>query len=414
MTKENNKLAIIGAGAAGFFAASSLANDCPNLQITIFEASTKILSKVLISGGSRCNVTNNFFDLSKLSDFYPRGHAELRGAFSRFSNEDTVEWFATRNVALKVEEDSRMFPVTDSSQTIVDCLCAVLEEQNVKLLRQTPVRSIVTVANGFELELDNNTKEYFDFVLLATGSNKAGHAMATSLGHSISECAPSLFTFKIADRRIQGLSGVSFAKAELTLELENKKSFQQTGPVLITHWGLSGPAVLKLSALAARELAASAYQANLKVKWVGDYKHTDCTDKLMQLRKSLPAKAISAHPQFGLTRRFWESLVDYAEIKADLKFADLSNKQLDRLVEILLKSDLKVSGKGEFKEEFVTCGGVNRKEIDFKSFQSKLVPNLFFAGEILDIDGITGGYNFQAAWTGGFLVAQEIKRLTLN
>lgn len=410
-TAQNNikRLAIIGGGAAGFFAAANLAESLPDLEISIYEASRKFLAKVEISGGGRCNVTHSCFDLAKLSESYPRGRHELRGPFSRFSPSETIEWFEARFVSLKTEDDGRMFPITDSSQTIIDCLQKSVARGNISLNTGVAVRSVTTDIDKFNLELADGEIREVDFVLLASGSSKSGYNIARSLGHNITECAPSLFTFKSKDIRLQDLAGVSFQDAQLTLKSANQKTFRQSGPVLITHWGLSGPAVLKLSAFAARELASSDYQAGLTINWIGNVSEQNARDKLSSLRKPLAKKEIGSNPQFSLTRRFWEKLLTFSEIPLQLHFFELSNQQINKLAEVLTKSEIQIEGKGEFKEEFVTCGGVSLREIDFHRFESKLVPNLFFAGEVLDIDGITGGFNFQAAWTGGWLVAEAIR-----
>lgn len=400
-------VAIVGGGAAGFFAAANIAEHYPDLKILIFESSKKILAKVEISGGGRCNVTHGCFDSGKLVEAYPRGRNELRGPFSHFSPQETIKWFSERGITLKTEADGRMFPESDSSQTIIDCLKQAVNFPNVNLLTNKAVKSVSLSGKRFDLHLSDNQLETVDYLLLATGSSKSGHALAASLGHHITACAPSLFTFKCEDSRLSGLAGVSFNNASLSLEAVPGKFFKQQGPMLITHWGLSGPAILKLSAFAARELATCSYKASLLINWLS-LDQNIVREELNHLKKSSAAKQIGANPAFNLTRRFWESILAYCEIPLKLHFFELPTQQINKLVDCLTRSQIEVIGKGEFKEEFVTCGGVDLKEVNFKSFESKKVANLFFAGEILDIDGITGGFNFQAAWTGGWLASQAI------
>lgn len=406
---KEKKLAVIGGGAAGFFTTANLAEDCSNLKISIFESGRNFLTKVGISGGGRCNVTHNCFDKIKFSEAYPRGKHELIGPFSHFSAYETIEWFAQRGVELIAESDGRMFPSTNRSETIIECLNKSVNFNNVSLNLELGVKSVIRQGHQFILELTDGRTEKVDYLLLATGSSKSGYKIASSLGHSITECSPSLFTFKSSDIRFKELAGTSFQDVHLQLKTSEKKVFKQQGSLLITHWGLSGPTVLKLSSFAARELAKCNYQAILYINWIAGISEDSAREKLGNLRKSLAAKEIGANPQFLLTRRFWEALLTFSGIPLNLHFFELSNQQLLKLCTVLTKSEVEINGKGEFKEEFVTCGGINLKEINFHCFESKIVPNLFFAGEILDIDGITGGFNFQAAWTGGWLVAKTIK-----
>jgi predicted Rossmann fold flavoprotein len=386
-------LAIIGGGAAGFFAAANLR---PGVRSVILEGSARPLSKVAISGGGRCNVTHACFDPAELIRSYPRGGKELRGPFSRFQPRDTMEWFESRGVPLKIEEDGRVFPVSDSSQSIIDCLMSDCSEIRLK----SRVEAVNKQDGRFVLELKDGQRLEAENLLLCTGSGSKGHWLAQSLGHSLTDLAPSLFTFRIEDKLISGLPGISFQDCSLSLQVGQKR-FKTRGAVLITHWGLSGPAVLRLSSLAARELYATGYSATLTVDWLSssiEERLIACRREKKLLRKLSP----------GLPGRFWERLLEIAGIDQDLPASQLSNNQI-RAVEALLRcSHLQVEGKGEFKDEFVTCGGVSLSEVNLKTMESKLVPGLYFAGEVLDIDGITGGFNFQAAWSTAWHVAQGI------
>lgn len=408
MKNSSNQIAIVGGGAAGCFAAANLAELCPNTEISIYESSSRLLSKVEVSGGGRCNVTHNCFDGGELSKSYPRGGQELRGPFSRFQPSDTIRWFKERGVELKTEADGRMFPVTDSSKTIMECLLRSADSNNVNIYRKKALQTITKTDDLFELKFSDGESTHAKYVMLATGGSRTGHDLAASLGHSITECAPSLFTFKSKDNRILDLAGISFPNSQVKLSMGDGPTFQQKGPVLITHWGLSGPAILKLSAFAARELFSAKYRAKVLINWIGEASFEECFDALTRARSELGRKEIGAHPQFLLTKRFWERIVSYCDISLQSKFSEVSNPKIQKLSEVLTRSEIEIDGKGEFKEEFVTCGGVNLKEIDFRAMESKLVPNLFFGGEILDIDGITGGFNFQAAWTAGWITAQSI------
>lgn len=397
------RVAIIGGGAAGYFAAINCAEQLEG-KVTIFEAGSKPLAKVAVSGGGRCNVTHNCFEPRELVKSYPRGGRELLGPFHRFHARHTVDWFEERGVYLKAEDDGRMFPITDSSQTVIDCLTQVAKGNGVELRTKTGVSKVTRLPDGkFSMALTTGEEEVVDAVIFATGGSRGGYTLVEGLGHTITECAPSLFTFKISDHRLSDLSGVSFPSASLTLTAEGAKPFYQRGPLLITHWGLSGPAVLKLSAWAARELARTKYRAKLKINWLGDMKEDHCLEELRVMKERHPQRTVVGNPLFSLSKRFWESLCAYAEISSSLKHADLSKKNSLQLANLLTASELEIQGKGEFKEEFVTCGGVELSEVDFRTMQSKKVENLYFAGEVLDIDGITGGFNFQNAWTTGFI-----------
>ena len=396
-------LAVIGGGAAGFFGAIAAASANGSAQIDLLEAAAHPLQKVKISGGGRCNVTHHCFEPRDLVKGYPRGAKELLGPFTHFGPRETVDWFEQHGVRLKAEADGRMFPVTDRSATVVECLMRAASEAGVTLRLSANVKRIATTgASGFEIALSDGTTERYDQVLLATGGNPAGYRMAAALGHTVVPCVPSLFTFNIKDARLDGLSGISFDDVGLTLSAGSSKPLTQTGPLLITHWGLSGPAVLKLSAWGARVLAEAAYHATLAINFVGKGAQL-VQQQLAAIRAQHPRKRVEVDRRFSIPARYWSRLVQHAGIAADTIWSGVSNASLAALAAELTSAQFAVSGKGIFKEEFVTCGGVTLTEVDFKTMESKLVPGLYFAGEILDIDGITGGFNFQSAWTTGWI-----------
>ncbi len=400
------RIAVVGGGAAGFFGALSAASCNPSLKIDLFEAAQQPLRKVKISGGGRCNVTHHSFDLPELVKGYPRGAKELLGPFTRFGPRETVDWFEKEGVRLKTEEDGRMFPVTDQSATVVDCLVNAARSRGIQLRLGAKVKSIFTAAASaaqFEIELSDGGRERYDRLLLATGGSPAGYRFAASLGHSIVPCVPSLFTFNVADPRIVGLSGISFEKVALTFSDGHSRSLKQTGPLLITHWGLSGPAVLKLSAWGARMLENCKYHAMLTINFLPDYKAEQVQQELLTFKQQNGRKRVQSEKLFSIPARYWSRLVQSSGIDAETAWTNVSKQAMTELVSELTAARFAVCGKGIFKEEFVTCGGVKLKEVDFKTMQSKLVPGLYLAGEILDIDGITGGFNFQSAWTTGWI-----------
>ena len=399
-------LAVVGGGAASVFAAITAARNNPQLAITIYEASDKLLDKVKISGGGRCNVTHHCFDIAELVKNYPRGHKELKSVFSRFQPQDTIDWFEKEGVRLKAEPDGRMFPVTDSSQTIIDCLLHNLKKCNIDICYNHRIKSVIQ-EGPFVLTDSRGETLSADLLLLATGSSKDGYAIAESLGHSAIDCVPSLFTFKIKDQRIDLLSGVTFPMVTLTLKTARKK-YEQSGPMLITHWGISGPAVLKLSAFAARELHQVHYKSELRINYVPGISQQSVKDKITGLKKTDAKKYLYSLPLFELPKRFWQQLLEYLQIQETTAIAQLSSKQIQLLTDELTNGKYMMSGKGIFKEEFVTCGGVSLKEVDLKTMQSKCCPNLYLAGELLDIDGITGGFNFQSAWSTGWIAGKSI------
>jgi predicted Rossmann fold flavoprotein len=415
MGKRN--IAIVGGGAAGFFAAITAAEASPDSSVTIYEATAHLLSKVKVSGGGRCNVTHACFEPRELVKRYPRGGRELLGAFSRWQPRDTVEWFQARGVALKTEEDGRMFPVTDSSQTIVDCLLGAARQAGVVIRTNCGVKGVERADAGasaveknalgstrstFTLSLTTGETVACDRLLLAAGGNKsnAGFAIAAQFGHTIEPPVPSLFTFNIKDPRLEGLAGVSVEEA--ATEVVGQK-LKERGPVLVTHWGLSGPGILKLSAWGARSLHDCGYKFTLRVNWAPKYNAETARAALEAARAANPKKQITTWCPVGLPSRLWERLVAAAGLAPDAIWTGIGNAALRGLAAQVCEAEFAVDGKSTFKEEFVTCGGVRLGEVDFKTMESRLAPGLHFAGEFLDVDGITGGFNFQNAWTTGRL-----------
>lgn len=401
---------MIGGGAAGFFGAIAGAEANPSARVILLEAARQPLAKVRVSGGGRCNVTHACFDPSLLVQHYPRGSKALRGAFSRFQAQDTVKWFARRGVTLKTEADGRMFPVTDDSGTIAECLMQAAQDARVKLWLSAVVKSVTHSQQRFCIELKSGDTVWADRLLLATGSSPQGYEIARFLGHQVEPPVPSLFTFNITDSRLQDLAGVSVNSVHLRLQAGDAKPLEQTGPLLITHWGLSGPAVLKLSAWGARVLHDHDYQATLLINWLPQTNPEALRQQLLAVKSQLPRRAIVSSCPVLIPRRLWERLVAHVGIKDSDRWAELSNKTLNLLIQELTRGQYRISGKGIFKEEFVTCGGVRLQEVDFKSMESRCCPGLYFAGEILDIDGVTGGFNFQSAWTTGWLAGKSMTK----
>jgi predicted Rossmann fold flavoprotein len=398
---------VIGGGAAGFFGAIATARANPLARITLLEASPQVLSKVRISGGGRCNVTHACFDPAVLVQSYPRGNKALRGAFSRFQPKDTVAWFQKHGVQLKTEADGRMFPMTDSSDTIVNCLLRAAQDNHIEILLRSPVVS-VTSQDGFRVTLKSGEDIWGDRLLLATGSSPQGYRIARQLGHSIEAPVPSLFTFQIPDPVLHDLAGVSVEEVQVTLTVAKERPLKQSGALLVTHWGMSGPAILKLSAWGARLLHDHRYQAQLRVNWLPKEKPETLRQNLFQYKDLHPRRAIATQFPAPLPRRLWEYLVVRAGLDPQLRWADFSKQAANRLTAELLQSEFPVRGRGVFKDEFVTCGGIPLKEVDFKTMESRCCPGLYFAGEILDVDGVTGGFNFQNAWTTGWIAGGAI------
>ncbi|WP_396137710.1 NAD(P)/FAD-dependent oxidoreductase [Flavobacterium sp.] len=394
---------IIGGGAAGYFTAINIAEKNSNHKIAILERGKNVLEKVRISGGGRCNVTHACFVPNDLVKFYPRGEKELKGPFHQFCSGDTIEWFEKRGVELKIEDDGRMFPVSDSSQTIIDCFQEAIKKQKIDVLTNHSVQELYKTETHLKI---TTTQEVFtcEKIVMATGSNPKMWELLQNLGHSIIEPVPSLFTFNIKDPRIKDLMGLS-ALASVKVK---KTKLEASGPLLITHWGMSGPGILRLSAWGARELAEKKYQFAIQVNWLNETSFEEAIDLLKDIKEEHAKKLVTKYAHFELPKRLWENLVFAAGISEETKWADITKKQLHSLIEQLINGEFHVNGKSTFKEEFVTAGGIDLKEVNFKTMESKILPDVYFAGEILNIDAITGGFNFQNAWTSGFIVAENI------
>jgi predicted Rossmann fold flavoprotein len=402
------KIVVIGGGAAGFFGAIAAAEASPHAQVTLLEASPQVLAKVRISGGGRCNVTHACFDPTALVQHYPRGAKALRGPLTRFQPQDTVAWFKARGVALKTESDGRMFPITDDSATIVDCLVSSAQRAGVQVVTGAAVTEVVPSASGFTVQLKGGKMMGGDRLLLATGSHPLGYRLAASLGHQLVPPVPSLFTFNMTDPRLAELAGVAVPLVRVKLLVKDQKPLEQEGPLLITHWGVSGPAVLKLSAWGARLLHDVRYQAKIQVNWVPTLTAEALQDMLLSTKGEWVRRAIAKHCPVALPQRLWQRLVEAAGIDLELRWADLSKKALNLLLLELTQGQFRIQGKGIFKDEFVTCGGISLPQVNFKTMESRCCPGLYFAGEILDVDGVTGGFNFQNAWTTGWIAGQAM------
>ncbi|MDV7187653.1 NAD(P)/FAD-dependent oxidoreductase [Lutibacter sp. TH_r2] len=399
------KLIIVGGGAAGYFAAINAAELNPELEVVILEGSNKVLQKVKVSGGGRCNVTHACFVPKDLTEFYPRGRKELLGPFHQFMTGDTMEWFEKRGVPLKIEDDNRIFPESNSSQTIIDCFIDSANNAGVVVKMSSRVDSIDKKDDQYIVK--TNSEEFIaDYVLIAAGSNTKVWDLIKNLGHKIEPPVPSLFTFNISDERLKDIPGISVPYA--SVKILNSKLAEQ-GPLLITHWGLSGPGILKLSAWGALELFNKNYQFEIEVNWLSKRTENVLEFLKSQKNKNTKKQVILRSVFEDISKRLWSKLVKAAQISETTQWAQLSNKQLEDLANQLTKCVFKVNGKSTFKDEFVTAGGIDLKEINFKRFESKIHKNLFFAGEVLNIDAVTGGFNFQNAWTGGWIVANSIE-----
>jgi predicted Rossmann fold flavoprotein len=396
------KCAIIGGGAAGFFSAVTLAQKNPDADISIFDSSKQFLRKVKISGGGRCNVTHSCFEPKELALHYPRGEKELKGAFYTWQPRDTVDWFEERGVQIKTEDDGRMFPVSDNSQSIIDCLHRQVIKNGVVLCEGIGVKSLLHEEEQFTLGFSNGMSKRFDRVCVATGSMKSS-SLTTSLeklGHSIEPLAPSLFAFDITDERLKELAGISLENVSVRVKSNGKS---QTGPILITHRGLSGPAILKLSAWEARQLNESDYQFEIELNWLGVRTESDLQTLFARMRNQKGQQLVKTKLFEELPRRLWEKILSSVKIEGTLQWAQLPKKLEAQLIKELITATFQVRGKTMNKEEFVTCGGIRLKEVNFKKMESRVIPHLYFAGECLDYDGITGGFNFQGAWTTGYI-----------
>lgn len=402
------RVIVVGGGAAGFFAAIAAAEKLgPAGEVTIYEATAHPLAKVRVSGGGRCNVTHACFEPRELVKRYPRGGRELIGAFHRWQPRDTVAWFAERGVELKTEEDGRMFPITDDSATIADCLLQAAEKAGVRLVTSMGVRKAERAGDGFWITLTDGSGVRSERLVVATGGNRssAGFAIAETFGHAIEPLVPSLFTFHIDDARLIGLSGVAVENAVVSVP---GTKLRTDGPLLITHWGLSGPAILKLSAWGARELAAANYEFPLTVNFAPPHTRESLQRELAAVREKNPRKQIATWSPLPMPQRLWERLATATGIAAMTQWTGIGNAALATLAAQLTGAEFKVVGKSLFKEEFVTCGGVRLSEVDFRTMESRKCPGLHFAGEVLDIDGVTGGFNFQSAWTTGMLAGTAL------
>jgi predicted Rossmann fold flavoprotein len=404
---SKKRLVIIGGGAAGFFCAVNAAKMNPQLEVMIIEKSSKLLSKVKVSGGGRCNVTHSCFSISEMIKKYPRGESFLKKAFHHFFTTDTMDWFKERGVTLKTEADGRMFPDTDSSQTIIDCLMKEVNKYGVQIRVNAEVKEMLKTGMQWTMLFNNGEKMMADFICIASG----GYPKATQfewlkkIGHTIEEPVPSLFTFNLPGNDITPLMGVVAKNA--SVKIAGSKLSSQ-GPLLITHWGMSGPAILKLSACGARELQQKNWHFIIMLNWFPELNENTLRDKMQQLRFEMAAQKIINRNPFELPQRLWEYLLQQSGIHENMRWADLPAKEQNKLIKNICAQEFEVKGKTTFKEEFVTAGGIMLNEIDHNTMESKIVPNLFFAGEVLNVDGITGGFNFQNAWTTGWIAAKAI------
>jgi predicted Rossmann fold flavoprotein len=408
MIAMHKQLVVIGGGAAGFFCAVNAARLNPQLQVTILEKTNKLLSKVKVSGGGRCNVTHACFDIAEMCKKYPRGNNFVKKTFHQFFTTDTIKWFEERGVKLKAENDGRMFPVTDSSQTIIDCLMREANTFGVNVMMNAEVKSIMYQADQFHIALSDSRVLTSDYTCIACGGypKSSMFTWLKELGHTIEEPVPSLFTFNMPKHSITKLMGVSVEKAKV--KIQNSKLVEE-GPLLITHWGLSGPVILRLSAWGARELKDRNWEFAITINWLPEFSEQQLAGEFQLLRFSIASQKLVNKNPFGLPQRLWEFLIEYSEIKNEIRWADLPAKDQNKLVKNLCACEFEIKGKTTFKEEFVTAGGIKLNEVDANTMMSKKIPNLFFAGEIVDVDGITGGFNFQHAWTSGFIAAKNLK-----
>lgn len=405
------KLVVIGGGAAGFFCAVNAARFNPLLEVILLEKSSKLLSKVKVSGGGRCNVTHACFDITEMSKRYPRGTNFVKKSFHLFFSADTVEWFKERGVVLKAEADGRMFPVTDSSQTIINCLLSEADQYGVQVRMQAEVKNIETLQDQFRIHLPNQTI-VADYVCVASGGfpKISMFDWLKQLGHTIEEPVPSLFTFNMPAHPITKLMGISVEN--VIVRIRGSK-LQEQGPLLITHWGFSGPAILKLSAWGARELKFKNYEFGISVNWLPAFNEVSLRQEFQSLRFRIASQKISHKNPFGLPARLWEFLLQQSRITPNITWTNLPAKEQNILIRNLILFEADIKGKTTFKEEFVTAGGIRLTEVDANTMMSRKVKNVFFAGEILDVDGITGGYNFQHAWTSGWIAAKEIAKTSM-
>ena len=398
------KVIIIGGGASGFFTAANI--DTKLYDVTILEQNSDVLQKVKISGGGRCNVSHACFDPRELVQFYPRGNKELLSVFTKFQPEDTMNWYEEHGVVLKIEDDNRIFPESNSSQSIIDCLVNECRKNNVKILTKQTVTEILPQENGYKIHTTD--QNYFaDYVVFSTGSSPKAFKILEKLGHQIITPVPSLFTFNIKNEILKDLMGTSFQYVDIEIP---KLNLEESGSLLITHWGLSGPAILKLSAWGARELAALKYQFEIIVNFIGTASE-DALETFKNFKENEPKKSIGQAKIFDITNRFWQRILFVSGIDTTKQLANINNKEMQKIIENLCCCRMNVTGKSTFKEEFVTAGGVDLKEMDFKTMRSKKLPNFYISGEVLNIDAVTGGFNFQACWSEGWLIAQDLNAM---
>jgi len=404
---NKKRLIVVGGGAAGFFCAVNAARMNPSLEVIIIEKSSKLLSKVKVSGGGRCNVTHACFSMADMIKKYPRGSAFLKKAFHSFFTTDTIQWFKDRGVELKTEPDGRMFPVTNSSQTIIDCLMGEVNKYGVEILMNKEVVEILRENDQWSIAFKTGGNLKAEYVCIASGGypKSLQFEWLQKLGHTIADPLPSLFTFNMPGNAITSLMGIS---VEWVLVKIIGSKLTEEGPLLITHWGMSGPAILKLSAWGARELAAKNWNFGIVVNWLTAYNEQTLKDKFQQVRFEIAAQKISNRNPFALPSRLWEYFLQQSGINEHIRWADLPAKEQNKLIKNLCAQEFSVSGKTTFKEEFVTSGGISLEEVDHNTMQSKIVPDLYFAGEVLNVDGVTGGFNFQNAWTTGWIAAKAI------
>lgn len=405
--QEAKSLVVIGGGAAGFFCAVNAARLNPSLSVTIIEKSNKLLSKVKVSGGGRCNTTHACFEIPELVKKYPRGQNFIKKTFHWFNTNDTITWFAEKGVELKTEADGRMFPITNTSQTIIDCLLKEADKYGVEIIMQSEVKSLTSGVSGFLIRTSDSRLLTPDYVCIACGGYPKSSMFdwLRALGHSMEEPVPSLFTFNIPGNKITELMGLSVEQA--IVKISGTKLVEE-GPLLITHWGMSGPAVLRLSAWGARQLSVVNYHFTILVNWLPDYQEADLRIAWPSFREEYAAQKTGHKNPFGLPARLWLYLLSCSDINPDIRWAEIPSKAQNKLIRNLTAQEFEVKGKTTFKEEFVTCGGVKLSEIDPNTMQSRIKSGIFFEGEVMDVDGVTGGFNFQHAWTSGWIAAKAI------
>lgn len=406
-TEAPYDLIVVGGGAAGFFGAIIAAEKNPQLSVLILEKTPKLLSKVRVSGGGRCNVTHNCFEPTPFSKHYPRGQKELKKLFRTFQARDMIEWLKSKSVEVKAETDGRIFPVTDNSQTIIDCFLQEAKSRQIKIITQASVSKIEKRNHHFEISIDGGQIFLCKKVLITTGgyNHRAAYGWIEKMGHKIHEPIPSLFTFNDTQKSFKDLMGVAVPQAAVKIA---GTKFSQQGAVLITHWGLSGPAILKLSSWAAEYLNQKQYSFIALVNWTGDMSEDALRTTFDNIKRTNGSQVVTSHPRFQLPGRLWQRLCELAEIPESKIWAEVPLKHINRLIEFLIRCPFQIKGKTTFKEEFVTCGGVDLDSIDLETMESKVLPDVYFAGEVLNIDGETGGFNFQAAWTTGYVAGTAI------